>query len=86
MHNTFTPAQLLCALVAASLTAFGRQAGAHTTPANFPHSLSFSPTTPHPVLLLLLSLPTGFDDIKTLMSDPDLAPVQGPELQALVNK
>jgi hypothetical protein len=31
-------------------------------------------------------LPTGFTDIQTLQSDPDLRPIQGPELNALINK
>jgi tetratricopeptide (TPR) repeat protein len=31
-------------------------------------------------------LETGFSDVQTLSSDPDLRPVQGPELQAIINK
>lgn len=28
----------------------------------------------------------GFDDVRTLRSDPDLRPLQGPALEALINK
>lgn len=31
-------------------------------------------------------LESGFNDIQTLQSDPDLRPVQGPELSAIINK
>lgn len=52
-------------------------------------------------MLLLLSLPvlpyvlspppppgafSGFTDMQTLQNDPDLRPLQGPELSALINK
>jgi hypothetical protein len=28
----------------------------------------------------------GFSDVSTINSDPDLRPVQGPQLQAIINK
>ena len=38
------------------------------------------------VTRLLTLLPAGFSDLQTLQSDPDLRPVQGPELSAIINK